>query len=412
MHDVLRFPVIDYQVNAFFSFTLAIILLFVGKMLAERFHILRQYSIPEPVIGGFLCAAIVGIIYYTTGEKITFDLDVRDFLLLYFFAGVGLKSDVRLLLAGGKPLLVLLALSCVFILVQNMIGMSVAELFGLPAVTGLMTGSISLVGGVGTTLAWAPDFVTRLGVANALEIGMASNVVGLIAACVIGGPIARYLVNRHRLQTPHVPAESSKLHEPWEDGHMDHFGVLRAWLYLNIALVLGSFIAAALKMTGLNLPDFVGSLLAGILIRNIAMPLAVRAGIVSSLHWKFVRGGLVLISDICLGMFLTMALMGIQLWVLDGVLGFVSAVLAVQIAMAIVFTVFIVFRCLGKDYEAAVMSAGFGGIALGSTATAVANMTAVTASYGKAERAFIVVPLVCGFFIDIVNALVISMLAQ
>lgn len=411
MLEVLQVPFVGTHVNGFFSFTLAIILLFVGKLVGERFSVLRRYSIPEPVLGGFLCAAVVGAVYFATGWQITFEMGVREFLLLYFFAGIGLKSDVRMLLAGGKPLLILLVLSCIFIVVQNMVGMGVATLFDLPAVVGLMTGSISLVGGIGTTLAWAPHFIEVLGISHALEIGMASNVVGMIAACVIGGPIASYLLRRHRLPTPHALTQGQDLHKQVDDDPVEYFGVLRAWLYLNLALILGAFIGTLIKMTGLNLPDFVSSLTAGILIRNIGMPLVSRSGWARKGQWESIRGGLTVISDICLGMFLTMALMGIQLWVLQGVMGFVTVALLVQIVLAIVFTIVVVFRCMGRDYESAVVSAGFGGIALGSTATAVANMTAVTSSYGAAQRAFVVVPLVCGFFIDIVNAIVISLLA-
>lgn len=396
------------QINAFHSFTLAIILLFIGKAVTRRYDVFYRYSIPEPVVGGFLCATVVGLLYGLADIRISFDLELRDILLLYFFAGIGLNSDVKTLREGGKPLVILLTLASIFIVLQNVLGMSVATLFGLQAGAGLMTGSVSLIGGVGTTLAWAPEITERLGIANAMEIGMASNMVGLTAACVIGGPVAGYLMRRHGIAPPaNKQPDVGVMQKDTEPG-LDYYGVLRAWLYLNMALIGGTGIQKGFDWLGLHLPEFVSCLIAGIILRNIVMPLITKKG--EQFHWTGIKNGLALISDICLGMFLTMALMGIQLWVLDGVVGFVLVALVLQIGLAILYTVFVVFRFMGKDYEAVVTSAGFGGIALGSTATAVANMTAVTSTYGAAHRSFVVVPLVCGFFIDLVNAFVITML--
>ena len=399
------------EVDAFVTFTLAILLLFVGKELTQRMPTLRKYSIPEPVVGGFLCTLVVGLLYFVANIRIHFDLNVRDLLLLYFFAGIGLKSEVKTLVAGGRPLVVLLALSATFIILQNMLGMGVASTFGLDPRAGLLVGSISLVGGIGTTLAWVPDFTERLGITNALEIGTAGSMLGLIIACIIGGPIANYLMREHKLQPSHdARLEIGVVHgADSADTRLDYYGVLRAWLWLNLALLLGQGLASMIRSSGLNLPDFVGSLLAGIVLRNITPLILPRQ---SARNWKKVSQGLALISDICLGMFLTMALMGLQLWALKGVFGFVFSTLVLQVILTLFYTIWVVFRFMGKDYEAAVLCAGFGGIALGSTSTAVANMSAVTRQYGAAHRAFIIVPLVGGFFIDLVNALVISWLSR
>ncbi|MEF7615631.1 sodium/glutamate symporter [Aquincola sp. MAHUQ-54] len=397
------------EVDAFVSFTLAILLLFAGRELTRRITALRRYSIPEPVVGGVLCAAVVGVLDLAAGVRVSFELGARDMLLLYFFAAIGLKSDVRTLIDGGRPLLVLLVLACVFIGLQNGVGMAMAAAFGQDARAGLLLGSIALVGGFGTTLAWAPDFASRLGIAHALELGAAANMVGLVAACVIGGPVASHLMRRHRLQPSGAAEQDVGVANDAADPPLDYYGVLRAWLWLNVTLLLGQGLAAALRQAGLNLPDFVGCLLAGIALRNL-LPLAWPKALAR--QWAGTRRGLALISDICLGMFLTMALMGLQPWALDGVLGFVAAVMAVQIVLAVAYILWVVFRCMGGDYEAAVVCAGFGGIALGSTSTAVANMSAVTRQHGAAHRAFIVVPLVCGFFVDVVNAFVIGWLAR
>jgi ESS family glutamate:Na+ symporter len=395
----------SYEVGGFVSFTLAIVLLFLGKTLVSRIEILRRYSIPEPVIGGFLCAAAVGITYFAFDLKISFTLDVRDWLLLYFFAAIGLRADIRTLVSGGRPLAVLLALATGFIFRQNLTGIGIATAFGMDPKAGLMVGSISLTGGVGTALAWAPTFVESLGISNALELGVATNTVGLISACVIGGPIARYLITRHRI----APSGDEQLdigveHERQRTTMVDSYGILWAWLWLNVAMIFGYFLDQAIAAGGLQLPLFVSCLIGGILIGN-ARNLILKKDEV----YPGAKLGIALISDISLGMFLTMALMGLELWELQGLMAFISVVMVFQILLSILFTILVVFRLMGKDYEASVISAGFGGITLGSTATAIVNMTAVAKQYGAAHRAFIIVPLVCGFFIDLVNALIINL---
>ena len=383
------------QIDAFYTFTIAVVLLLAGKIVILNTPVLRKYSIPEPVIGGLLCTIVVALVYAVFERKIIFELGMRDFLLLLFFAGIGLKADVKTLMTGGRPLAILLSLAIVFMLIQNATGMGMASLFGLEPRAGLMVGSISLTGGIGTTLAWAPIFIERLGITNAMELGVAGNTIGLIAACMIGGPVAAFLIKRHRIIATHEADLDIGSSNDGRQSRLDYFCVLWAILALNLALILGLGISRVLALTGLNLPAFVSCLLAGILIRNL-LPIAVSSRVLRL--WPGVEDGLALVSDLALGLFLTMALMGLQLWQLDGVFVFVACTMAVQIALAVMFTMAIVFRLMGSDYEAVVMSAGFGGIALGSTATAIANMTAVTQQYGAAHRAFIVVPLVCGFF--------------
>jgi ESS family glutamate:Na+ symporter len=394
----------SYEFGGFVSFTLAIILLFLGKTLIGRVEILRRYSIPEPVIGGFLCAAAVGAAYFVFDLKVTFKLDVRDWLLLYFFAAIGLRADIRTLISGGKPLAILLALATTFIFLQNLAGMGIASAFGMDPKAGLMVGSISLTGGVGTAMAWSPTFVESLGISNALELGVAANTVGLISACVIGGPIARYLITRHKI----APSGDAQLdigveHEKQRTTMVDSYGILWAWLWLNVAMIFGYFLDKALAAGGLQLPLFVSCLIGGILIGNARNLILKRDEV-----YPGAKLGIALISDISLGMFLTMALMGLQLWELQGLMLFITVVMVFQILLSILFTVLVVFRLMGNDYESSVISAGFGGITLGSTATAIVNMTAVAKQYGAAHRAFIIVPLVCGFFIDLVNALIIN----
>jgi ESS family glutamate:Na+ symporter len=388
--------------GSFFSFTLAILLLFLGKTALARYEILRNYSIPEPVIGGFVCASVVAMVYFVLDIKITFDVEVRDALLLYFFAAMGLNADIKSLINGGKPLVILVALAAVYIVLQNVIGMSVAGAFGMDPRAGLMSGSVSLIGGVGTTLAWAPTFVEKLGIENAMELGIASNTIGLIFACVVGGPIAKYLMRKHGVK--------GDLNEQLDIGQsyskpsemVDSYSLLFAWLRLNLALMLGYGIDLGLTELGIELPLFVSCLIGGIMLGNRAYK------ILPKQHVEGGDRGLSLISDICLGMFIVMALMDLKVWELVGLVSYLSVVMSIQIVVSVLFAIFVVFRLMGKDYEATVICSGFGGITLGSTATAIANMTAVSKQHGAAHKAFIVVPLVCGFFVDILNAIAIN----
>lgn len=388
------------EIDGFISFTLAIVLLFIGKLATMRYQILKKYSIPEPVIGGFICAVIVATLYSLFDLTVEFDLAARDILLLYFFAGIGLSASFKTLISGGKPLLVLTALAVLYIILQNIIGISIASVLGLEPLLGLMAGSISLIGGVGTTMAWSPSFA-EMGLEGAAEVGLAANTLGLISACLVGGPIANYLIKRHKL-TPNSDKNLDIGVSHSSTAKLDHFGYLYAWLMLNLSLILGHFVNIGFEAIGLQLPMFVACLVAGILIGNG------KSFILRKKQSKNAQMGQALISDICLGMFLTMALMGLQLWQLQSTIGFLAVVMFFQVALSIAFTIWVVFRFMGKDYEAAVIGSGFGGITLGSTATAIVNMTAVTQQYGAAHKAFIIVPLVCGFFIDIANALIIN----
>ena len=330
--------------------------------------------------------------------------DCPSLIGILFFRN-SLKSEIRTLLSGGRPMLLLTVLAASYIVLQNLLGMGVAAGFGMDPKAGLMAGSISLVGGVGTALAWAPTFVEDLGIPNALEIGVACNTVGLIAACCIGGPIAAYLMKRHGLRGGGKGDIDIGMKRQVESIPVDSYSVLWSWLWLNVALFCGYFLGQWFEAVGFRMPLFVSCLVMGIVIRNTLPWFLPRS------YWAGWDQGLALISDISLGLFLTMALMSLQIWELQGTLLFVATVMTIQVLVSVFFTIIVVFRAMGRNYESSVISAGFGGITLGSTATAIINMTAVAKEHGPAHRAFIIVPLVCGFFIDIINAFVVNFFA-
>ena len=393
------------RIDQFLTVTLGIIVLFVGKRLNDAVGILREFSIPEPVTGGLLFSVLFGIVYAVTVVAVEFDLAARDILLVYFFTTIGINASFKDLLAGGKPLVILLAITIAYMVVQNLTGISVAALFDLPAAVGLLGGTVSLIGGHGTAIAWAPRIAEDFGVSNAIEIGIACATFGLILASLMGGPIAKFLITRHKL-APEKPAETLDVGTTQEQrkegiGSLDF---LDAVLAIHISGIVGVLLNEGLEELGLKLPLFVTCLFAGILITNLIPEKFPR---ISGRRWPTRTPSMALIADIALGTFLAMSLMSMQLWTLIDLAGPIISILTAQFAIAVAITIFIVFRVMGRNYDAAVVCSGFGGISLGATPTAMANMSAVTQRYGASHMAFIIVPLVAAFFIDLANAFLI-----
>ena len=390
--------------GSFYVATLGIVVLFVGKRLNETIGFLRTFSIPEPVTGGLLFSILITLVYLVSGVEIQFNLAARDVLLVYFFTTIGINSSLKDLLSGGKPLVILLTITIAYMIIQNLTGIFIASLYGLPAPVGVVGGSVSLIGGHGTAIAWAPKIAENYGVSNAMEMGIASATFGLILASIMGGPIARFLITRHNL----TPASTEELDvgvpNEKEDKGIGHLDFLDAILAIHISVIFGALLNKGLESIGLQLPLFVTCLFAGILITNLIPKNFPRF---SGTEWPSRKPAIALIADISLGTFLAMSLMSMQLWTLVDLAGPLFTILGAQFVIAVLVTLFVVFPLLGRNYDAAVVSAGFGGISLGSTPTAMANMSAVTKRYGASHLAFVIVPLVCAFFIDLANALLI-----
>lgn len=383
------------------SFTLGIVVLFAGKLINGKIPFLQDFNIPEPVTGGLVISILITVVFFVTGLEISFSLAARDVLILYFFTGIGINADLRTLLAGGRPLVFLLAATLVYMVLQNLTAVTMANLMGLSGTVGLLSGTVSLIGGHGTAIAWAPTFQQDYGIANASEIGITSATFGLVLASLMGGPIAKFLINRHGLKpaTKEVLDVGVPLDE--QDTKIDYFSVLRCWLVLNVAIGLGLSLNEGLEEIGFKLPNFVACLLVGIVMTN-TVPRAL-----PRLKWPSRTPSLALFSEVTLGVFLAMSLMSLQLWSLAGLAGPILVILGTQFLVAAGFTLLVIFHIMGRDYQAAVVCSGFGGISLGATPTAIANMTAVTERYGAAHQAFIIVPLVSAFFIDIANGFLI-----
>jgi ESS family glutamate:Na+ symporter len=392
------------HVAPFFAVTLGIVVLFVGKRLNDAIGFLREFSIPEPVTGGLIFSMLFALVYAFSGVEVEFELTARNVLLVYFFTTIGINASLKDLLAGGKPLVILLAITIAYMFVQNVTGISVAAVFDQPTPVGMLGGTVSLIGGHGTAIAWAPRISEDYGIANAMEIGVASATFGLILASLMGGPIAKFLITRHQLKPAEVEQQDVGLSEQQRKAGIDHLDFLDAVLAIHVSAIVGLLINDGLESLGLKLPLFVTCLFAGILLTNILPKSFPR---ISGRAWPSRTPAMALIADIALGTFLAMSLMSMQLWTLVDVAGPIFAILGAQFLVAIAINLFIVFPAMGRNYDAAVVSAGFGGISLGATPTAMANMSAVTQRYGASHVAFIIVPLVCAFFIDLVNALLI-----
>lgn len=330
-------------------------------------------------------------------------------LLLYFFTGIGLNARLDDLVSGGRPFVVLLALTLVYLLIQNLIAAGSVAALGLPKGITVLVGSASLIGGHGTTIAWAPMITQRFGLSNALEVGIATATLGLVIASLVGGPIAGLLIARRQLSGPSAPDPVVGLPDDPANKSVDdlsHVGLLRTLLVLNVVILIGYALEEAVMETGIKLPLFVICLLVGIVATNTIPRMFPR------IEWPTRTRALALVSDLSLNVFLAMSLMSMQLWTLGGLGPALVVVLAGQTVAAVAYIVFVVFPAMGRNYEAAVISAGFTGISLGATPTAIANMTAVTKLHGACARAFIILPLVSAFFIDIANAVAIGFMVR
>jgi glutamate:Na+ symporter, ESS family len=323
-------------------------------------------------------------------------------LLVIFFAAVGINSRLSDLLAGGRALAVLCVLTTIFVFLQNVIGTLGSSLFGLPSAAGVIMGSIALVGGHGTTIAWAPAIAAEHGFPAAVETGTAVATLGLIVASLLGGPIAKFLIERRKL-FPSSPAEGTAATTREADAAaINKTRLMYTLLVINLTVIIGYSLHKLITEFGIKLPLFVPCLIVGIILSN-TIPL-----IFPKLPWPARSPTLMLISEYALSVFLAMSLMSMQLWSLVGIAGPLLVVVAVQTVVAVAFIVMVLFPLLGRDYQAAVLSAGFTGLSLGATPTAIASMTAVTEQYGPSPNAFIILPLVSAFFVDIINVIAIK----
>lgn len=380
-----------YQATA-----VAAIVLLLGRILVDKISILRQYCIPAPVVGGFIYAIIHLIVRSAGIVEISADMTLKNVFMVAFFCSVGYTASFKMLKKGGIQTLIFLGLAIVMVVVQNCVGAGLATAFGLDPRLGLATGSIPMVGGHGTAGSFGP-LLEGLGVANANVVAIASATFGLVAGCAIGGPIATAKIKKYNLKSVGASGNTEEVVQKDETGAIDSKQFLDAFLYLIIAIGLGTIVSMFLGKL-MTFPFYIGAMLVGAVIRNI----------MDAQHKEIPMEEIGTVGGSCLSVFLGLAMIDMKLWQLAELALPLIVMLAAQTILMFLYAYFVVFNVLGKTYDAAVMTSGFCGFGMGATPNAMANMQAVTAAFGPAPTAFMVVPLVGSLFIDFFNATILT----
>jgi glutamate:Na+ symporter, ESS family len=404
------------------------LVLFVGYGIRRVVRPLARNNVPAPVIGGLLAAVALLLMRRDGVGLVQFDTALQAPLMIAFFTTIGLGASVSLLRRGGPQVILFLGVATVIAVLQNGLGMLLAGPLGVHPLIGVLAGSVTLAGGPATGLAFAPDF-EAVGVPSAATVAVASAMVGIIMAGLVGGPVATWLIERNRLARPavdggqpnpmsdeaardEVPASPSTAEALLVDAEhsarapeakdAEAYVLLKTVVVILAAMWVGSWLSLGMASVGIKLPAYIGAMLVAAVIRNVDEP----TGWIG-LSPRSISD----VGGVSLALFITMALMTLKLWELVGLAVPLVVILAAQVAMMVGICL-LVFRVMGRDYEAAVMTGGFCGFMLGTTANAVANMEALVERYGPAPRAFLVVPMVGAFFIDFTNALIITTLVN
>ena len=419
----------EIALNGYYTMILATLVLLLGRFLIVKIRFLSDFNIPEPVAGGLVAGLLVVVLNAFFGLTFKFETQLQTAFMLMFFSSIGLSADFSRLRAGGKPLAVFLMVVAAFILLQNVVGVSMAAALGLEPLIGLVTGSITLTGGHGTAGAWGPVLESRYGISGATTLGIATATFGLVAGGLIGGPVARYLIRKighQKLPKPEqqtaveAVAASQSLYSTrhTEGGDQpdeamfdkpDEIRLITASSTIEtLALFAGCMAFAGVmttvaKGTAFELPTFVWALGGVVIIRNV-LP--------NFFKFEMFDRAIDVFGNASLSLFLAMALLSLRLWELTGLALPVMVILVVQTLVMMLYASFVTFRVMGRDYDAAVLAAGHCGFGMGATPTAIANMQAITDRYGVSYKAFLIVPMVGAFFVDLVNAAILQVFTQ
>lgn len=371
-----------------------------GVLIIRSIPVLARYSIPAPVVGGLIVAIAIDFLHGQQTRLPKFDVQLVNSLIIAFFASLGFGASFRALREGGREVIKYLVLCAVLLFLQCCIGVGVAYLLGENKLMGIMTSIVSLAGGPGTALAFAPSF-EQLGLKDAKAIGLAAAMAGVLLAGLLGAPVATLLIKRFNLK----PSSSSQAKTQDNDKSdwisPESLGTELLWqsAYLLIVGSVGWYVSNGLAAMGIKLPFYIGAMLIAAIVRNIDDATGL---------FKLNLPVIDAIGSTCLTLFIATMMMTLELWTLSSVATTLIILLTAQTVFILIAAFTVTYYLSGKDYDAAVMSGGMVGFMLGTTATALASMTAVSERYGPAPRAFLVVPIVGACFIDFVNALVIS----
>ncbi len=393
------------KLDTYSTLLVACIVLFVGRFLVQKVGFLRKYTIPSPVAGGLLAAIGLLIAKQAFNWEVTFDLSLREPLMLAFFASIGLNANIASLKAGGKALFVFLFAVIGLLFIQNAVGVGLATLFDRSPLIGLIAGSITLSGGHGTGAAWGKVFSEQYGFSAATEVAMACATFGLVLGGLIGGPVARYLIStipgaKGSNESQANVDQMSAFEEPEKERPITANAILETVAMMALCLTAGTYIAQLLKGTAAELPTFVCVLFVGVILNNSLSTFS---------SYKVFERSVSVMGNVSLSLFLAMALMSLKLWELASLAIPMIVILTIQTVIMASYAIFVTFRIMGKTYDAAVLAAGHCGFGMGATPTAIANMQAVTEKFGPSHVAFLVVPMVGAFFVDIANAITLKL---
>jgi ESS family glutamate:Na+ symporter len=380
------------------SLLAACLVLLGSGLLTRNVRLLARYNIPGPIVGGLAFAVLVTLLSVATGLRISLEATAKPYLLLLFFASIGLTADLKLLAKGGRRLLWFLLVLLPFLFAQDALGAAVAEALGLHPLMGLIGGTITLVGGHGTGAAYAQRFAEVNNIQGIMELAMTSATLGLVLGGVLGGPVAQWLIRRHALSGNTAPAEGGGVVGGPTTTPVTALTLIGALAAALFAVVAGQALGAAFEGGVITVPSFLWCLIVGLVIRNGGVALGLQTNDAAT----------ELIGSVCLSLFLALTMMALDLGSAARLAGPLLVILVAQGVLVILWALMISFRLVGRDYESAVMAAAFCGFAMGATATAIANMQALTARYGPAPQAFVIVPIVGAFFIDLMNAGVLT----
>jgi ESS family glutamate:Na+ symporter len=386
----------EIKVNMIESVAIAVAVLYLGAFLKHKVKFLEKFCIPAPVVGGLIFSFLLLFGYCTKTLTVAMDATLQSVFMLAFFTTVGYSASFKLIKRGSRDLVVLVILVVTLILLQDTIALGLAPVFDLHPLLALCTGSISMVGGHGTSAAWGPVF-ENAGIVGATGVAIAAATFGLVSGSLIGGPIGRRLIERNKLLEKQDVAsidENVVLSEYTEErisvNHLIH-GIYQ----ILIAMGIGSLLSTLLQSMGLMFPSYVGALLVAAILRNVA-------DFSGKFKINFVE--IDVVGQTCLSIFLAMALMSLRLWELADLALPMLVMLIAQTTLMIVFAYFVVFRFLSKDYDSAIITAGVCGFGMGATPNAMANMEAITSRYRPSPKAFLIVPIVGTMFADTINS--------
>ena len=385
--------------------------LLLGMLLTRVVPFLRRFCIPLPVSGGLCISLLALLIYAVSGVQCAYDPALKDLCMMIFFTSVGFQCDMKSIGRGGRPLVVMVILVAVLIVAQNLISVGIASGLGLDPLFGMAAGSIPMCGGHGTSGGFSP-LLEQFGLEEASSVTMAAATFGLVAGSLLGGPLGEALIRRRHLGEQSDHSDVMKGLEATEASPESSVGVssdesaFRKYLLgacsLIVAMALGSGLGRLLALTGLSFPTYFGSLLAAFVLRNVV-------SLFPKGEESLGLGAVVSIGDICLQLFLGMAMAGLRLWELASLALPLSLILAAQVVFMAFFGAFVAFPLLGRDYDAAVLVSGLCGFGLGATPNAMANMSAVCYKYRYATLPFLIVPVIGAMFVDIINTGVITL---